>query len=287
MCIIAFCLQAAPGLPLLVAANRDERRNRPTQAAGPWQLANGVKVLSGRDLTDGGTWMGCAENGRIAMLTNIRPTDGLNEKARLSRGLLCADWLAGSSLSTWTAAHVGNDFGGCNVVLGDVASWTWQFFRNQPESTLDGVDNRLVSTGTGWWGRSLEAGTHVLSNASLDTPWPKTETLRQAVITATQSPSDGAPTDAMQTALLNALRNPQRYDTAAIRGEPSARGRAALSALSACFVDWAESDYGTRSSTLMWVSTAQRDTVGLREWTYTDGNSDHAVSSGSQYLRLV
>ena len=156
MCIIAFCLQTTPGFPLLVAANRDERRRRPTQAAAPWQLDNGVQVLSGRDLTDGGTWMGCARNGRVAMLTNIRPTDALTEKARLSRGLLCADWLEGASLTTWLGQHVGGDFGGCNVVLGELTSGAWHFLRNHPETAADCVDNQLAPTGVGWWGCPLE-----------------------------------------------------------------------------------------------------------------------------------
>jgi uncharacterized protein with NRDE domain len=290
MCIIAFCLQTAPGLPLLVAANRDERRSRPTQAAAPWQLDNGVQVLSGRDLTDGGTWMGCARNGRVAMLTNIRPTDALTEKARLSRGLLCADWLEGASLTTWLGQHVGGDFGGCNVVLGELTSGAWHFLRNHPETAADCVDNQLAPMGVGWWGCPLESGIHVLSNASLDTPWPNVVALRQAVLEATVTSPDTrakeVPSGAMQVALLEALRDRQRYEPPVSAQSSSAFDRSALHALSACFVDWAEKDYGTRSSTLMWVSSAQTDTVGLQEWTYVNGAIDQASSAGPQYLRM-
>ena len=290
MCIIAFCLQTAPGFPLLVAANRDERRGRPTQAAAPWQLDNGIQVLSGRDLTDGGTWMGCARNGRVAMLTNIRPTDALTEKARLSRGLLCANWLEGASLKTWLGQHVGGDFGGCNVVLGELTSGAWHFLRNHPETAADCVDNQLAPMGVGWWGCPLESGIHVLSNASLDTPWPKVVALRQAVLEATVTSPDTrakeVPSGAMQVALLEALRDRQRYEPSVSAQSSSAFDRSALHALSACFVDWAEKDYGTRSSTLMWVSSAQTDTVGLQEWTYVNGAIDQASSAGPQYLRM-
>jgi uncharacterized protein with NRDE domain len=290
MCIIAFCLQTAPGFPLLVAANRDERRSRPTQAAAPWQLNNGVQVLSGRDLTDGGTWMGCARNGRVAMLTNIRPTDARTEKARLSRGLLCADWLEGAPLTTWLGQHVGGDFGGCNVVLGELTSGAWHFLRNQPETAADCVDNQLAPMGVGWWGCPLESGIHVLSNASLDTPWPKVVALRQAVLEATEALPDTLakemPSGATQVALLEALRDRQRYEPPVSAQASSAFDRSALHALSACFVDWAEKDYGTRSSSLMWVSSAQTDTVGLQEWTYVNGVIDQASSAGPQYLRM-
>ena len=290
MCIIAFCLQTAAGFPLLVAANRDERRSRPTQAAAPWQLDNGVQVLSGRDLTDGGTWMGCARNGRVAMLTNIRPTDALTDKACLSRGLLCADWLEGASLTKWLGQHVGLDFGGCNVVLGDLTTGAWHFLRNQPETAADCVDNQLVPMGVGWWGRPIESGIHVLSNASLDTPWPKAVALRQAIREAIEvlpdTSAEEMPSGAMQVALLQALQDRQRYEPPASVEASSAFDRSALHALSACFVDWAENDYGTRSSTLMWVSAAHTDIIGLQEWSYVNGAIDQAISAGPQSLRM-
>ena len=275
----------------MVAANRDERRSRPTQAAAPWQLDNGVQVLSGRDLTDGGTWMGCARNGRVAMLTNIRPSDALAEKARRSRGLLCADWLSGTPLTTWLSQHVGADFGGCNVVLGDLPSGTWYFLRNQPEAAADCVDNQLAPMGVGWWGCQLERGIHVLSNASLDTPWPKAVALRQAVLDAIHTPSDNLanerPSRTLQFALLEALRDRQRYEQPVNAHASSGYDRAALHALSACFVDWSENDYGTRSSTLMWVSATAADAVGLQEWTYRDGAIDQAISAGPQFLQVA
>ena len=290
MCIIAFCLQTAAGFPLLVAANRDERRSRPTQAAAPWQLDNGVQVLSGRDLTDGGTWMGCARNGRVAMLTNIRPTDALTDKARLSRGLLCADWLEGASLTAWLGQHDGGDFGGCNMVLGDLISGAWHFLRNQPETAADCVDNQLAPIGVGWWGCPIESGIHVLSNASLDTPWPKAVALRQAIREAIEvlpdTSAEEMPSGAMQVALLQALQDRQRYEPPASVQASPAFDRSALHTLSACFVDWAEKDYGTRSSTLMWVSAAQTDTVGLQEWSYVNGAIDQAISAGPQSLRM-
>ena len=63
MCTIAFALQPTPAIALLVAANRDETRSRPTLSAGVWRDEAGRQILSGRDLQDGGTWMGCAHGG--------------------------------------------------------------------------------------------------------------------------------------------------------------------------------------------------------------------------------
>ena len=72
MCLIAFAIQARPGLPLLLAANRDEFFDRPTAPLHRWGASDGVEVLAGRDLRDGGTWLGVSAAGRVAMLTNVR-----------------------------------------------------------------------------------------------------------------------------------------------------------------------------------------------------------------------
>ncbi|MGH8620486.1 MAG: NRDE family protein, partial [Burkholderiales bacterium] len=61
MCLILFAYQTDPrgsGTPyrLLVAANRDERHDRPALPLAPWTDA--PDIIGGRDLEQGGTWMG-------------------------------------------------------------------------------------------------------------------------------------------------------------------------------------------------------------------------------------
>ena len=70
MCLIVFAWKVHPDYPLVVAANRDEFRHRPAQAAHWWDDVPGV--LAGRDLEAGGTWIGVARQGRFAALTNRR-----------------------------------------------------------------------------------------------------------------------------------------------------------------------------------------------------------------------
>ena len=64
MCLILFAAQVHPRYPLIVAANRDEAYSRPTAAAGFWQ--DEPRVCAGRDLEQGGTWLGISRCARFA-----------------------------------------------------------------------------------------------------------------------------------------------------------------------------------------------------------------------------
>ena len=91
MCLIAFAIGTDPLEPVRLASNRDEYLDRPTAALHPWTLENGIRVLAGRDLREGGTWLGLSETGRIAMLTNVRSAGAATGDR--SRGALVAGWL--------------------------------------------------------------------------------------------------------------------------------------------------------------------------------------------------
>ncbi len=81
-----------PGYPIVVAANRDEYSDRPTQ--GPHQLAHTPVVWGGRDTRAGGTWLGVNAYGLVIGLTNRRiREDQENDPQRRSRGLLCLEAL--------------------------------------------------------------------------------------------------------------------------------------------------------------------------------------------------
>jgi len=66
MCVLAVFLDALPGLPLAIAANRDESPGRP--AEGPRVLAAGI--VGGRDLLGGGTWLAINRSGIVVAITN-------------------------------------------------------------------------------------------------------------------------------------------------------------------------------------------------------------------------
>src|SRR5271166_3791385 len=78
--------QVVSDAPLIVAANRDERLDRP---AVPMTVLRerDPRILGGRDDLAGGTWLAVNEHGVVAGLTN-RPVSGGRDPAKRSRGEL-------------------------------------------------------------------------------------------------------------------------------------------------------------------------------------------------------
>lgn len=90
MCLILFAYDCHPKYKLVVASNRDEFYNRPTSPANFWP--DNPDILAGKDLKEGGTWMGITTSGRFAALTNYR--DPARNKKMLPPG---ATWY----ITTW------------------------------------------------------------------------------------------------------------------------------------------------------------------------------------------
>ncbi len=92
MCTLALFFNLLDAYPLLVAANRDERYDRPTMA--PDLISSRPKIFAGKDLLVGGTWLGVNEFGLVVGILNRR-ADGIRRVAPKprSRGLLCLDLL--------------------------------------------------------------------------------------------------------------------------------------------------------------------------------------------------
>ena len=70
MCFIVLAHRHHPRYPLVVAANRDERRDRPSERAAPWPAQ--PSLVAGRDRKQGGTWLGITHDGRFSAVTNYR-----------------------------------------------------------------------------------------------------------------------------------------------------------------------------------------------------------------------
>ncbi|MEN6457340.1 MAG: NRDE family protein [Thermoguttaceae bacterium] len=89
MCTLAILYRVARGTPILIAANRDERYDRPTQY--PKIQSGTPRVVCGIDRRAGGTWLGVNQHGLFCAVANRRkfrpPIDGR------SRGLLCRELL--------------------------------------------------------------------------------------------------------------------------------------------------------------------------------------------------
>lgn len=160
MCLIVIGLGAAPRYPLIVAANRDELHARPAAGAHWWPES--PRVLGGRDLQAGGTWLALDRSGRFAAVTNVRELSrplGLR-----SRGSLVADFVAVRASAADHAARVTRDggaFGPFNLFVYD-------------GHELWFASNRAAAT-------RLGTGLHSFSNAPAGVEWPKTASARSGL----------------------------------------------------------------------------------------------------------
>ena len=161
MCIAYLSLGANPHWPLFIAANRDEFHDRPALPARPWLEA--PKMIAGRDLSAGGTWLGFSQSERWALLTNFRDPASHREGLE-SRGSLVCDFLQGKSSAKEYTKYIhsrANLYNGFNLIVGQ-GTTAWY------------VGNHSANTGP----VQLEPGRYALSNHALDTPWPKVQRLR-------------------------------------------------------------------------------------------------------------
>jgi uncharacterized protein with NRDE domain len=256
MCLIALALGMHPRWPLVVASNRDEFRSRPAAPLAAWAADNGQPILAGRDLRDRGTWFGVTPSGRVAMLTNVRR--GTPQRGARSRGELPTRWLAGTDgIESFQRGITSAEYGGFNLIVGDQRSGQWFYLGN-------GGDG-----GGGLTCQPLAPGLYGLSNAALDTPWPKTVRLKDRLRSALDA--SASVTD-LQQHLLTALQNAERAPASAL---PHTGVSAAMeSALSSAWVDMPEGDYGTRCSTVLVAERCSGGTqVALQETTYLAGNT--------------
>jgi uncharacterized protein with NRDE domain len=85
VCLLIALFGVVPGVPLLIAANRDEMYQRPTDPITVLRAGH-PRILGGRDQLAGGTWLAVNEHGVVAGLTN-QPA-GERDPAKRSRGEL-------------------------------------------------------------------------------------------------------------------------------------------------------------------------------------------------------
>jgi uncharacterized protein with NRDE domain len=241
MCIVVFCWQPESSSPLMLAANRDEFFARPSLPMHWWPKQN---ILAGRDVKSGGTWLGVSRTGRVALLTNVRDPS-LRRTEAPSRGLIVSEFLEGvigtRDYLTALAARA-DTYEGFNLICGTLrrdqrALW---FFNSQERAPLE-----------------LHDGTYALSNATLDTPWPKTVRIKSKFEATLASIGRAQVHDAFNELLLDATR----ADDAALpnTGVPSDWERA----LSSIFIR--HEQYGTRASTQLAINDNR---VALSEITH-------------------
>ncbi len=242
MCLIAWSWQPGGKRTLLLAANRDEWLTRPASPMHWWDTRDeGVPpLLAGRDLQGGGTWLGLRRDGLLAALTNVRepaPRDAVRPSRgdlplRFLRGrhpLEDRAWEAPDPMAWAAALRPGMQaYAGFNLLLADLRS-----------GRMAWVSNRAGLA-------EVQPGVHGLSNAALDTPWPKVLRLKQGVAQCLQS--DEFPAFDF---LLDRLGDPDPAPDDQIPQPPEGMQLSRLwsRGLSAPFIQLP--DYGTRCSTLL------------------------------------
>ncbi len=95
MCTLMILHKTVPGHPVVVAANRDEYRSRKSQPPSLWE--GSPAFFAGKDLEEGGTWLGLNSKGLLVGILNRR-SEKSRDDSRLSRGRLCVDALKHSRL---------------------------------------------------------------------------------------------------------------------------------------------------------------------------------------------
>lgn len=223
MCLILLAYKVHPAYPLVVAANRDEYYERPSSPAEFWE--DSPHILAGRDLREGGTWLGITREGKFAALTNYRDPAAFKRDVP-SRGKLIKNYLRGSSSAAAYIKKVsGNscEYNGFNIICADTA------------------DTFVYSNRNGDL-HKLTPGIYGLSNRLLDTPWTKVVRGKKALAGAMNK--KGADLEAALFALL-ADRKIAPDNKLPSTGISLERERL----LSAAFVE--SPGYGTRSSAVL------------------------------------
>ena len=152
MCLLAIQYQLVPDAPILVAANREEFYERPSQ---PPSIQSGKpRVLCGIDAQAGGTWLGVNQHGLVIGVCNRRKMSS-NYPSR-SRGVLCRELLKSNS-----AVHARD------VAMEELSSGRY-----------DGANFVCVDAESGWvvhGGNEIDTvemheGLNIISNRDLNDP---------------------------------------------------------------------------------------------------------------------
>ncbi|WP_268799147.1 NRDE family protein [Pseudomonas huanghezhanensis] len=234
MCLIVFAWRPSHQQPLVLAANRDEFYARPTLPLAAWEDA--PRVYAGRDLEAGGTWLGINADGRFAALTNIR--DPGQPLGRRSRGELVAHFLTGSMpIEEYLLEVEGRtgEYGGFNFLVGN-------------RQTLHFI------SATDPTPRQLSEGIYGVSNAGLDTPWPKLVKAKKALSAQLQDPQPAQ--------LFDFLADPDPAPEAEL--PDTGLGLVTETLLSSVFI--ASPAYGTRASTVLIVNADGRRQITERSF---------------------
>lgn len=251
MCLLLLSWQPEAAQRLVVLANRDEFYDRPTRQANFWSDVPGL--LAGRDERGGGTWLGIDRNGRFAAVTNFRSPQDMNSGG-VSRGGLPVNFLSGSDSAMeylGSVAERGADYAGFNLLVFDGNELCYFSNRSDEDPVI------------------LSSGIYGLSNALLNTPWPKVESGRDELRQRIKSGAEVGPAwlDIMGDTSLAA--DHELPDTGV--------GHDLEKQLSARCIQM--DGYGTRCSTFVSIGSTGGDRVHFEEKTHVPVGLEHDTVS--------
>lgn len=240
MCLLIVVSRLDPDAPLVVAANRDERLDRPALSMTVLS-GEDPRILGGRDGEAGGTWLAVNEHGVVAGLTNRPTPDGRNPTKRTRGELPVA--LAGhrnaqEAVEDFVRRFHPDDYNPSWLLVGDRRS-------------LFALD---MTVGDHPVARPLPPGIHILENNPLDTPSAKVDHVRGLL---------GDVQDLRGSSLVDRLRAVLKDHTTPAGPATSPR---VPESLAACVHT---PSYGTRSATVVRVPAAHSARPELQ---YTDGH---------------
>jgi uncharacterized protein with NRDE domain len=224
----------------MVAANRDERLDRPAVVATVL-APKGPRIIGGRDLKAGGTWLAVNEHGLVTGLTN-RPSPNGRDDSKRSRGelplALASHRDAASAVADFVDRFRPSDFNSAWLLVGDRTSLYYVELGEQAAPEVE----------------QLEAGVHVLANGPLRASAPKIDHVRDRVRTL----ADLAQADAL--ALMRSVLSDHTIP-APVAAAPPEEDRPKELAAACVHTD----DYGTRSAALVSVPAGGRPTVWVAD----------------------
>lgn len=222
MCLLTMSYNMRSDYPLIIAANRDEFFERPTEPLHIWENS---PIIAGKDVKLGGTWMGVTKAGRFALVTNVR--NPFEKPGDLSRGFIVKEALEADDLETYLEELHQNSgrYSGYNLLAGSVEGV--YYHSNQSSRKPE----------------RLERGLYGLSNAALNTPWPKVEELKSGVGEAASR------SEISKEELFTCLSSERKYKPSDL--PDTGVGKELEQNLSSVFIKMKE--YGTRSQTILLI----------------------------------
>src|SRR5579883_1234681 len=127
MCLVFIAYRLEPSAPVLIGANREESRRRPTTSPVCCRSGSLRCLLAGADhgpdgtFPEMGTWLGVNEAGMAVAVTNRSDGELAPERQTRSKGLLAVDLLGfrhpEDAVGFARSELASGGFGGCNYLI--------------------------------------------------------------------------------------------------------------------------------------------------------------------------